>query len=120
MRPRARGTPLPLVGRGWGYSPPPCGEGLGVLPSPLWGGAGGGGREIGAPPFAMRTTPLPNPPPQGGREQTEFATRADSISHERALAPRLPAEILRGRFGARSRPRLAARGYFFTTTISGL
>src|SRR5438128_5628103 len=63
MRPPTRCTPLPLVAMGWG-----------------------GGREIGAPPFAMRTTPLPNPPPQGGREQTEFAALADSISHERALS----------------------------------
>src|SRR6266478_7779672 len=32
-----------------------------------------------------RITPLPNPPPQGGREQTEFYARTDSISHERVL-----------------------------------
>jgi len=28
------------------------------------------------------TTPLPTPPPQGGREQTEFAPRTHSTSHE--------------------------------------
>jgi hypothetical protein len=55
------------------HSPPPCGEGLGV-----------GVARLGAPPFAIRTTPLPNPPPQGGREQTEFAARADSF-HTNAL-----------------------------------
>src|SRR5712671_3757585 len=37
-------------------SPPPCGEGLGV------GGAVGGASPT--------TPPLPDPPPQGGREQT--------------------------------------------------
>jgi hypothetical protein len=29
-----------------------------------------------------RTTPLPNPPPQGGREQTELAARAEHHSPE--------------------------------------
>ena len=47
----------------------PCST-LGALPSPLWGGVGGGGHEI-ALRVANRVTPLPNPPPQGGREQTE-------------------------------------------------
>jgi hypothetical protein len=42
-------------------SPPPCGEGLGV----------GVVRCGNAVPDC--TTPLPTPPPQGGREQTEFA-----------------------------------------------
>src|SRR5262249_44560642 len=51
---------------------------LGVLPSPFWGGVGGGGRamflrwrhhHVTAPP------PLPSPPPQGGREQPELAAR---------------------------------------------
>src|SRR5262245_46786408 len=66
---------------------------LGALPSPLWGGVGGGDSAIlsqVAPPLSRRITPLPNPPPQGGREQTEFAARADSISHERALATARP------------------------------
>ena len=43
----------------WVCSPPPCGEGVGV----------GVMSEI--PAYAA--TPLPNPPPQGGREHTEFA-----------------------------------------------
>src|SRR4249919_380057 len=30
----------------------------------------------------MRTTPLPTPPPQGGREHTEFAACAQSTSRE--------------------------------------
>ncbi|MCB1536081.1 MAG: class I SAM-dependent methyltransferase [Rhodoblastus sp.] len=43
------------------------------LPSPLWGGAGGGGRAIlrqdpEAPISHDCATPHPNPPPQGGRE----------------------------------------------------
>src|SRR6266436_123579 len=49
---------------------------LGVFPSSLWGGVRGGGRAIlsqVAPPSFIRTTPLPTPPPQGGREQTECA-----------------------------------------------
>src|SRR5262249_50809087 len=46
-------------------SPPPCGE-----------GDGGGGSAIPsqvAPSLSRRITPLPSPPPQGGREQTELA-----------------------------------------------
>src|SRR6266853_5710806 len=34
---------------------------------------------------ATTTTPLPTPPPQGGREQTECAARADSTSPQYAL-----------------------------------
>src|SRR5262245_8612855 len=37
------------------------------LPSPLRGGVGGGGPESGTS-GATSTTPLPSPPPQGGRE----------------------------------------------------
>ena len=37
-----------------------------LLPSPLWGGVGGGG-----PLDAQTSTPLPNPPPQGGREKKD-------------------------------------------------
>src|SRR6266705_2060534 len=43
-----------------------------LLPSPLWGGVGGGGRAteaLAAPLAADRTTPHPDPPPQGGRER---------------------------------------------------
>ena len=32
------------------------------------------------------TTPLPNPPPQGGREQTEFVVRAELHFTKTALA----------------------------------
>jgi hypothetical protein len=40
------------------------------VPSPLVGeGQGGGWRQI----RNSTITPLPTPPPQGGREQTEFA-----------------------------------------------
>src|SRR5215831_9293951 len=52
---------------------------LDVLPSPLWGGVGGGGREIGAPMLPHAPSPLPSPPPQGGREHTEFA--ANTLHH---------------------------------------
>ena len=47
----------------------------GVFPSPLWGGVRGGGPEIDARLLPHSATPLPNPPPQGGRERTEFAAR---------------------------------------------
>src|SRR6266566_4414249 len=53
-------------------------RGFGGLPSPLWGGVGGGGRATPLQmvrPLSHRTTPLPTPPPQGGREQTEFVAR---------------------------------------------
>src|SRR5690606_4941019 len=42
-------------------------------PSPLRRGAGGG-----SPSSDTAATPLPNPPPQGGREQTQFGARARS------------------------------------------
>src|SRR5499427_5138643 len=44
-------------------SPPPCGEGLGV------------GVSVGARASRHNYDPLPTPPPQGGREQTESAAR---------------------------------------------
>src|SRR5436190_10198253 len=55
IKPRARCAP-----------PPPCGEG------------DGGSCDVSqeAPPSFTRATPLPNPPPQGGREQTECGARA--------------------------------------------
>jgi hypothetical protein len=61
LGPRTRSTPLPLVGRGWGWGS--TSEGMVVH---------------------HRTTSLPSPPPQGGREQTELAARADSAAYERA------------------------------------
>src|SRR5262245_31181556 len=54
------------------------GGGLGLLPSPLRGGVGGGGRAALAqiaPPRSLLHHPLPTPPPQGGREHTECAER---------------------------------------------
>src|SRR5262249_8713672 len=60
-------------------SPPSCGEGLGVGVARL---------------FADRATiisphhPLPNPPPQGGREKTESAAR--SVNRLRDAAPPTP------------------------------
>src|SRR5919201_3315094 len=46
---------------------------LGLLPSPLWGRGGEGvaRRIMIAPPEKHRTTPTPNPSPQGGGEHTE-------------------------------------------------
>jgi len=65
LGPRTRSAPLPLVGRGWGW------------------------RSTSEETVVHhRTTPLPSPPPQGGREQTEFAARAHTPSHECALGDR--------------------------------
>src|SRR5438876_3532801 len=57
-------------------------------PSPLVGEGRGGGSEFGSPRFGNRTTPTPNPSPQGGGEknghkvtQLEFA-RAGIITKE--------------------------------------
>ena len=41
------------------------------LPSPLRGGVGGGGETNNE--LRMFLTPLPNPPPQGGRENCQRA-----------------------------------------------
>src|SRR5262249_31612648 len=68
------------------WAPRSC-RALGALPSPLWGGVGGGGHEIGTN-IAERATPLPSPPPQGGREHTAFAARADPIATGYALVRR--------------------------------
>src|SRR5215472_17775446 len=49
---------------------------LGALPSPLWGGVGGGG-----PSADHRTTPTPAlraDPPHKGEGRTEYAARVDS------------------------------------------
>src|SRR5262249_57674793 len=54
-------APLPLVGRGWGR-----------------------GWQLGAP-RRTTTAPLPNPPPQGGREQAEFVARPRLTSSTCAL-----------------------------------
>ena len=56
-----------LAGKSAG-SPPPCGEGFGV------------GVDIGGQASCNNDYPLPSPPPQGGREQAEFAARAEVIS----------------------------------------
>jgi itaconate CoA-transferase len=47
-------------------------------PAAGWGGVRGGGGAIlsqVAPSSSHRITPLPNPPPQGGREHTEYGER---------------------------------------------
>jgi excinuclease ABC subunit B len=50
------------------------------LPSPSRGGVGGGGPSGEARPSRQTPPPLPNPPPQGGRERTEHAETASSPS----------------------------------------
>src|SRR5260221_14756344 len=47
-------------------SPPPCGEGLGVGVVRYF--------AVGAIVISPHYPPLPTPPPQGGREQTELAS----------------------------------------------
>ena len=56
---------------------------LSPFPSPLWGRVRGGGRLHGDV-VAIRSTPLPNPPPQGGREPTEYAALHSITSSARA------------------------------------
>src|SRR6516225_2311520 len=72
--------------RSFGHDAERC-RGLGVLPSPLWGGVGGGGQCLRTLLAAQLRPPLPTPPPQGGREQTEFAARScgETRKTERAM-----------------------------------
>src|SRR5262245_30448825 len=58
----------------------PSRRALGALPSPLWGGVGGGGRKIGAPMLPNALPPSPTLPHKGGREHTVFAARVDPVS----------------------------------------
>jgi protein ImuB len=58
-----------------------------LLPSPLW--VGGGGRAM-RKMSATSTTPLPNPPPQGGRERAECAAMS---LHQDSLAPVRPIRL---------------------------
>src|SRR6516165_12799810 len=67
----------PAVPRTRCRSPPPCGEGLGV------------GVRVGARVPHKAMTPLPHPPPQGGRERTEFA--AGLLNFTRNLLNESPA-----------------------------
>jgi hypothetical protein len=60
----ARSAPLPLVGRGWGW----------------------GSRESGNA-VPERSTPLPNPPPQGERERTERVARPEQRRQSRSNYP---------------------------------
>jgi excinuclease ABC subunit B len=62
--------------------PEPDATEVSPLPSPLWGGVEGGGPADDAQALRPTTTPLPTPPPQGGREQT---TRAERVAARQAL-----------------------------------
>src|SRR5262245_38166262 len=62
---------------------------LGALPSPLWGGVGGGG-----PSADHRTTPTPAlraDPPHKGEGKTEFVARAVAPSASASPSPAAPA-----------------------------
>ena len=56
-------------------SPPPCGEGSGV------------GVVFGGDAMTSSSTPLPSPPPQGGREQAEWVVRAIMTTMQTDQAP---------------------------------
>ena len=63
---------IALLGGGWCHS----------VPSPLAGEGQGGG--VHPAPFSVQlSAPLPNPPPQGGREQTESGRAARRLEAER-------------------------------------
>src|SRR5262249_19389518 len=81
---------------------------LGVFPSPLWGGGRGGGRNyFAASPATL--TPLPNPPPQEGREQARRAAFAVDQSRRNVHGPdRSRFFPACARASPADRPRLAA------------
>jgi hypothetical protein len=62
---------------------------LGALPSPLWGGGGGGGGFTRISPTTI--TPLPNPPPQGGREHSAILVSAQARFFRNSLCRFTPA-----------------------------
>src|SRR5262249_11489652 len=62
------------------------------FPSPLRGGVGGGGDADSAPP-------LPNPPPQGGREQSESAARSEKYKESKYRLPKADLPTQPGGFG---------------------
>ena len=66
-----------------------CPRGIfGALPSPLWGGVGGGGRCWRTQLVRTNNYPPPHPSPQGGREQTEFAVeRIAHLAMDRRVKP---------------------------------
>jgi excinuclease ABC subunit B len=55
-------------------------------PSPLWGGVRGGGDADALSPTSA--TPLPNPPPQGGRERAESVSRSEKNKDPKYRLPR--------------------------------
>src|SRR5437660_7287719 len=80
------------------------------IPLPLvWGGVRGGGSAIlspVAPSLSHRTTPLPNPPPQGGGEHTEWGEGAhfvcgNSIATKSHAGPRR--SVMAAAFGCGAR-----------------
>ena len=50
-------------------------------PSPLWGGSASEASRGGGHPVTTAATPLPNPPPQGGREQPAASGEGASKQH---------------------------------------
>ena len=97
------------------YSPPPCGEGLpavakamaGLLARPPKRSEGGLGVGVVVDnPKSFTTTPLPDPPPQGGREQTESRETASHTQSGQGIgapAESNPASIVQRLQGAVAR-----------------
>ena len=92
------GSP-PLVGRGWGWGSPWFASALTLV-------------------VHQSTTPLPNPPPQGGREHTELAARpvtgtqvaSAHIASVRIASARMAPEVRREQRHRVDRGRAFARG----------
>jgi hypothetical protein len=89
--------------------------GSGQAQSRLGRGWGWGSRSeiLLTPPAKHRTTPLPTPPPQGGREQTEVVARADATSRESAPLPQQERHDEDDRF-----PRALAAGLLFALALA--
>src|SRR5438034_1219623 len=78
---------------------------LGVFPSPLWGGVGGGGSYVRQRWRVTCTTPLPSPPPQRGEGADRGRCSDGSLQQEK-----LNARKRYGRNSARMRLQPSAGG----------
>jgi DNA-directed DNA polymerase III PolC len=95
-------SPTGAIGNGLERS-----RGVGALPSPLWGGVGGGGLEM-EHLRSTNTTPLPSLPPQGGREQERgFFTLATVPKEDHAVYRMLQRADSVGVFQVESRAQMS-------------
>jgi len=96
LSPRALSAPSPLVGEGWG-------RGCSRAPRWLWVTevqrrdlgeiAHAQARTFDTPNSVPKSTPLPVPPPQGGREPQNYAHVAGRKGVRRRSAPKLPRQL---------------------------